>query len=88
MSEVGEWLKFDLLLHDCYKFCLCERLFIVTYNEHTLDFENTFSFVLLLMFYKDSISLIKQLKVKQGNLLKIFKCVVKNRLNCLKYLGD
>jgi hypothetical protein len=88
MSEVGEWLTFDLLLHDCYKFFLCERLFIVTYNEHTLDFENTFSFVLLLMFYKDSISLIKQLKVKQGNLLKIFKCVVKNRLNCLRYLGD
>lgn len=40
------------------------------------------------MFYNDSISLIKQLNVKQGNLLKIFKCVVKNRLNCLKYLGD
>lgn len=32
------------------------------------------------MFYNDSIFLIKQLNVKQGNLLKIFKCVVKNRL--------
>ena len=40
------------------------------------------------MFYNDSVSLIKQLKVNQGNLLKIFKCVVKSRLNCLKYLGD
>lgn len=40
------------------------------------------------MFYNDSISLIKQLNVKQDNLLKIFKCVIKNRLNCLKYLVD